>query len=416
MGFAHPSIFTFTMRKLLLITLVGVAISACTSNTIEDQVDEKLELKDVLLSSEDALAKSPYITEDHNGVPVVSWVEGEEENAFLYYARWNNKSNDFLKSVKVDVTKGLAAHHESMPKIAFKEDGTAYVVYQIKKATPTNRFASRLYYSFSKDEKRWSAPKQLHTDTSDGVGRSFFDLARLSDGEIGAVWLDGRKKQRDGSTLMFSKTNKENTFQKDIEIGQKTCQCCRTDIYVDGNGVINVAYRDIINDSIRDMVHLASSDNGKTFSSPVRISQDNWVLDGCPHTGPSMAHNSNGLHFFWFTAGGGEGVYTTRIVDGGTQFPERSLINPHARHPQVISTKNNDLVLVWDETFKTDSAYVDRIGITIGESKKKYISAEEVNSDHPVLSELGDSRILVVWAQAGIGKPSIQYKVVSSEN
>ena len=40
-----------------------------------------------------------------------------------------------------------------------------------------------------------------------------------------------------------------------------------------------------------------------------RISQDNWVISGCPHTGPAMAENKEGIHFTWFTGGSGSGIY-----------------------------------------------------------------------------------------------------------
>ncbi len=66
---------------------------------------------------------------------------------------------------------------------------------------------------------------------------------------------------------------------------------------------MHVLYRGIIDDSIRDMVHMMSTDAGKTFTAPERISNDNWVLNGCPHTGPAMTENADGLHFSWFTGG-----------------------------------------------------------------------------------------------------------------
>lgn len=399
------------MKRFIFIVLVSSVIGACANNE-EVNENEGFESTEVELSAKGTVAKSPFITNDQNGCPVVSWVEGEKDDTYLVYARWDEAANGFRSPVKVEVTKGLAAHHESMPKVAFKEDGTAYVVYQVKESSPTNRFASALYYSFSTDEKTWSVPHYLHSDTSSGIGRSFFDLAVLPNGELGAIWLDGRKRQGNGSTLMFAKTTRDHSFVTDIEIAQKTCQCCRTDIYVDDSETIHVAFRDIIRDSIRDMVHLVSSNNGETFSEPRRISEDNWILDGCPHTGPSMASNSKGLHFYWFTAGGGDGVYTTSTRDGGEHFASRTLINPHARHPQVISAKNEDLVLVWDETFKTDSTYLDRIGFGRGNNPVEYISKETINSDHPVLTELPNGGIVVVWVESNNGKSSIRYRVM----
>ena len=388
-------------------------LSSCNDKGLE--VVENEDVESFILSDKAHSAENPFLTRDEKGSPVVSWVEGEDENTCFYYARWDTKEKHFGAPIKVGVTNGLATHHESMAKIVFKADGTAFVVYQVKRPSDENRFASALFYTYSNDEEHWSEPAFLHTDTREGIGRSFFDLAILPNGEVGAVWLDGRKKLRNGSTLMFASTL-NNQFQEDVEIAQQTCQCCRTDLYVDEENTVHVAFRDIINDSIRDIVYLRSDDNGKTFSESICISNDNWIIDGCPHTGPSMASTSEGLHFFWFTLGGGDGVYSTSTSDKGEQFSKRQLLNSHARHPQAIALKNNNLAIVWDETFKTESTYLDRIGLMIrdksGKDRTEYISSEKNNSDHPVLLEMSDGSILVVWAETSENKKFVRYAII----
>src|SRR5690606_16666982 len=175
-------------------------------------------------------------------------------------------------------------------------------------------------------------------------------LATLRDGEVGAVWLDGRYgKTYKGSALFFAKTMEQEGFGEDKNIGESTCECCRTDLYVDRENNINIVYRDILNDSIRDIVHQYSTDNGTTFSDPRRISHDNWIINGCPHTGPSLASNSQGLHAVWFTAGGTPGIYMTSTGDRGKTFSVRNRISDKARHPQMAALSDDSLVLVWDE-------------------------------------------------------------------
>jgi hypothetical protein len=43
-----------------------------------------------------------------------------------------------------------------------------------------------------------------------------------------------------------------------------------------------------------------SRDGGRTFASPIRVSDDHWVLDGCPENGPALAVDaSRRVHLVW---------------------------------------------------------------------------------------------------------------------
>ena len=370
----------------------------------------------VLISNKTSKSEAPFFTEDHNGNPVLTWVEKAGENTYFYYATSKDTGRTFGRPTKVLTTKGLTSHHESTPKIAFKNNGTAVVVFQKRKPTLENQYAGVLLYTELKEnEKKWSTPAYLHADTSEGIGRSFFDITKLPNGEIGAIWLDGRNKYKNGSSVYFAKTNIENGFGSEIQIGEKTCQCCRTDIYVDKQENIHVAYRDIIKDSIRDVVHVFSDDLGNTFSSPAVISDDHWVINGCPHSGPVISETSKGLDFFWFTRGTGEGVFHTSQTYGKRNFKIRNLVNPHARHPQAVSLFNNEIAVVWDERFKTVDSYCNRIGLLISDSLGSqlptYITPDSINASYPVVLKLSNGNILVSWTQIKGANSEVYYKL-----
>jgi len=397
------------MKKYIYLALISALISCGVS---EQKETEPIEIENKthvpkIVSSGTSLSDSPFLTINHENNPVLSWVEGEDDNTYFYFSTSEDNGETFSDPIAITPTKGLTPHKETMPKLAFKSDGSIVAVYQRRTPTPKNRFAGAIYYtqSFNKGET-WSEPNYLHTDTSQGIGRSFFDITVLPDGEIGAVWLDGRKRQRDGSTLCFAKTSKNSGFGTDIEIGQKTCQCCRTDIFVDSQNKTHVAYRDIINDSIRDIVHLSSIDNGISFTESTRISEDNWVIYGCPHTGPSITNSKAGVSFFWFTSGGTDGVYTTDLAENTNDFTKRKLINPHARHPQAITLKDGTIVLTWDETFKTEAGFINKIGITFkpvdGTESTEYITTEKEDCNHPVLIETNNNKVILSWTQRTI--------------
>jgi hypothetical protein len=88
----------------------------------------------------------------------------------------------------------------------------------------------------------------------------------MKNGEVVIIWLDNRKTEDvEGSALYCAVTNGKNGFASEVLASQPACQCCRTSLFVDNHDNIHALYRGIINDSIRDMVHVVSSDGGKNF-------------------------------------------------------------------------------------------------------------------------------------------------------
>jgi hypothetical protein len=62
------------------------------------------------------------------------------------------------------------------------------------------------------------------------------------------------------------------------------CFCCKTAIASGPDGSVYVAWRHIYPPNVRDMAVARSTDGGRTFAPPVRVSTDGWALDGAPTT------------------------------------------------------------------------------------------------------------------------------------
>lgn len=422
----------------LLLLLAGCHTGSRHESTSLNTMDA------VRISSEDAEASGAYITYDNQQSPVLCWTEkiNDHDGHIVKYAHFDTLSQRLGEPVTVTASKGTRAHDESMNKVGFKGDGTAIVLFAKKHPTSENRFAGSILYTMSGDlGKTWTAAKYLHSDTAKTYGRSFFDMATLPDGEIAAIWLDGRyRKETTGSALFFTKTAEGSGFNQDYQIGESTCECCRTDIYVDEKNNIHVAYRDILfppalmGQQVRDMVHSISYDGGKSFSPAKRISEDNWAIEGCPHTGPSLALNQNGLHVTWFTAGGDPGVYFASSKDNGGTFSDREKISSVARHPQIISLPDGTLVMVWDESPEKsneqkpvhasthslheshDSSSGSRIMLQIknvdGSVEQWAITDGRADASHPVVISSGGGNVLIAWTETIDNKSAIFYKVI----
>ncbi len=414
-------------RRYVLPVLIFLAAGCHTGSAPETK----------LLKSQ-GRAVSPYLTTDEHGNAVLCWTEMDaRDSAFtLKFAKYQPASNSFGPAITVSGSGGAQTAAESMNKIAFKSDGSIVAVFGKKFPHENNPYAGAIYFSMSSDQGRtWTDPEFLHSDTAHSYGRSFFDVSKLRNGEVGAVWLDGRLgKSEKGSALYFSRTEPGKGFGADKLVDKSTCECCRTALLTDGKGNLHVAYRKImyppekLGKGVRDMAYAVSPDNGTRFSPPSLISQDGWVLDGCPHTGPAMAMTRKGPAAIWFTAGGQPGLYFSDISAGGGR--SRSLLTRTGRHPQVVTSANGRLAAIWEESgearpMKDGTGHHGRhdqagtgivvstvAGGEVGETLFRISGA--IPRSHPVLlsTQYG---LLAAWVAETDGGPRIEYACLGTD-
>ncbi len=137
---------------------------------------------------------------------------------------------------------------------------------------------------------------------------------------------------------------------------QGVCYCCKTALAVDARGVLHAAWRHVYPGNLRDIAYARSTDGGKTFTSPMRISEDGWMFEGCPDDGPAMAVDAGGrVHVVWPTLVAGDGDAATIALfyasSGGEAFTPRLLLPTDgiAHHPQIAVDGHGGIVAAWDE-------------------------------------------------------------------
>jgi hypothetical protein len=364
--------------------------------------------------------QSPYLTKDANGHAVLSWVRMQNDSTAVFCYALSADGQTFGRPVVIPGSQNIQPHGENLPKIIFKPSGEIIALWGARSTSSKNKYAGLVYYAQSfNNGKSWTAPKPLTADTASNDQR-YYDVALLPSGEVGIIWLDNRKStDREGSALYFAYTNGTNGFTAETKIAESCCQCCRTDLFVDNKGGIHTLYRGIIKDSIRDMVHAVSTDGGKTFSTPQRISEDNWVIDGCPHTGPAMTENKEGLQFAWFTGGKEKGAYFTSSRDNGKSFATRNAISRLGSHPQLTTLKNNDLVIVWDETVVEGSQVAKQIGVQVrtpdGRAKDhRFITDAGSMASFPVITSVKEQNVLIAYSQKKADKSYVLFQQYST--
>lgn len=349
-------------------------------------------------------AECPFLTKDQHGSVVLGWARSINDTVSVFcYAVSPDGGSTFGETVVIPESDNLKAHAENLPKIIFKPSGEIIALWGASNPDPRNKYSGLVYYSQSFDDgKNWTKAIPLVNDTS-GYDQRYYDVGILPSGEAAITWLDNRKQTAaDGSALYFASTSGRSGFKNERMIAEGCCQCCRTDLFIDSVGGIHVLYRGIIQDSIRDMLHSVSLDGGNQFSEPKLISDDRWVLRGCPHTGPAMTENNQGLHFAWFTGGNNRGCYYTRSADNGKSFRPRQQVSNAGSHPQISSTSNGKLMIVWDEFANAGNSPDKRIAIQVknrdGEDETRgFITPEGDDASFPVLASVQNNTAVVAY-------------------
>ena len=211
----------------------------------------------------------------------------------------------------------------------------------------------------------------------DAVGNRGWESVADRDGVALAVWLDHRGLADDAGMMMhhhdrgsrpdgLAMAQKSSLYFTALDgsiapraIDAGVCYCCKTSVVVGRDGAIYAAWRQVYPGNIRDIAFTVSRDGGRSFADPVRVSEDRWVLEGCPDDGPALAVDAgNRVHAVWPTLvssshPGGDptiAIFYASTRDGRTFAARQPLPTegtPH--HPQIAAAGDGALAVTWDE-------------------------------------------------------------------
>ncbi|MFT5725310.1 MAG: hypothetical protein ACI9JN_002434, partial [Bacteroidia bacterium] len=93
----------------------------------------------------------------------------------------------------------------------------------------------------------------------------------------------------------------------------EACDCCPGFIMAD-NQRITVLFRNN-DDDLRDIWATISTDGGKTFSLSADIDKNNWMIGGCPSTGPEAITIGDSLVSVWMSGASGNSLINVGTSD-----------------------------------------------------------------------------------------------------
>jgi hypothetical protein len=161
---------------------------------------------------------------------------------------------------------------------------------------------------------------------------------------------------------------------------------------------------------VRAVVVARSADGGRTWGEPVAAQRDGWVIDGCPHAGPSMQVDAAGrVHVAWWTGKeGAAGVFYAHSDDGGRTFaaPTPMGVAEFSRpaHVQLAVDAAADggarVVVAWDDGTARVPRVVVRVSRDGGRTFGRALAASEGGraATFPVLAAR-DGRVSLAWSE-----------------
>ena len=214
---------------------------------------------------------------------------------------------------------------------------------------------SSTYLTASKGESfpGLSQPTRVSSRNADAAEPA---IAASPDGSVYLAWVNhGPNKEAnvmiennhmESNRELFYATSMDggHTFSANQRVASDVCPCCKTALAVSADGHLYLSWRQVLPGDLRHIAVASSSDQGKTFSSPKIVSDDQWVLAGCPVSGPSLSVDKNGvLSVLWYSAGtsGQTGLYWSQSNDHGATFEGRKLVSAGSTNGSpVVVTEN----------------------------------------------------------------------------
>lgn len=361
----------------------------------------------MLLSDIQNKASCVFLTTDEKDNPAISWMETDRVgNKHFYFSYWDAESRTFSAGQAIPIEQHAGIHEEGMPKIAVRGDGTVFATYETNVPSGKSRFGlSDIRYVMSSDKgKTWTKPQSIQEVTPATGSRSFGNMIRLDDGEIGIAWLDtDTNGTYSGRPVRFARTNGDRGFEKSVLVDLAACECCRTALSVDGQGNIRIVFRDLLAGSVRDISASISSDNGKTFNTAIPFSGDNWKVDGCPHNGPSIASRNEKTYVTWFTGSGKSGVFYAEL-DANNNMRSKRRLNANGRFAQLCVMPDGSRIAAYDVQYERGDSVYSKIKISRIDEKGFFETAVNLPDSHasyPVVQAADERHVIIAWTDNG---------------
>ncbi len=340
--------------------------------------------------------RDPGLAVDAAGRVHVAYVD--EQSARLAYRRLDPEPGPAVPVSPPELD--VSAHGEVPPVLEALADGSLVVAYPVRLP---GQWKGEIRLQVSRDDGlSWSPPEVLHDDVDNHGSHSFLDGTAVGGDTVLFSWLDNRDGQQGLRVAAWSAAG----IEPNRTVDAVTCQCCATALLAGPDRRLWLAYRDLAQGDVRDIVLARSDDRGASFADLGRVSADDWHIQGCPHTGARMARGSDGaLWVAWFT-GADPGIFVARSLDGGETFaPRRAVARPpggsgSVAHPEIGRLEDGRLIVLYEVAGSGGRRLSARIADPAGEAWGEPFTVAE-GGLYPRLAAAAGRRVLAFTRVSG---------------
>jgi hypothetical protein len=370
---AHPDLFySRLLRSWLFWVMAGVFLLGLLllgGRAIGNRTSQEGRLAPaptpVQLSAPGVDAAEPVTASAPDGTFYVAWVNHDAKQADVMIARFSVDGEMLTAPVRVNRQPGAAtAWRGDQPSLSVSGDGSVYVVWTAR-IDAGGKHGTDLYMSASNDRGQSFATEVKINDDKVPGAHGMHSLAVARDGRIYVGWLDernvhkpkpsakgeGHHMESNRDLFIAYSTDGGRSFSTNRRVATEACPCCKTSLAVSPDGTLYAGWRQVLPGSYRHIAVASSTNGGASFSSPVIVSDDRWVLQGCPVSGPSLSVDSGGsLKVLWYAAGeaNAPGVYFAESTDNGRNFSSRQLLSQEGiRGTPMLASGSNNAVALW---------------------------------------------------------------------
>ncbi|MBV9959892.1 MAG: exo-alpha-sialidase [Acidobacteria bacterium] len=355
-------------KAIALIACSALLCAGCASQKDLDTTSANSAPQPVRVSTENTDAAEPAVATSADGSTFVAWVEHRADGqADVFLTKYNASGGQAFAPVRVNPEAGRAtAWRGDQPTIAVAADGAVYVNWTARVAAKGHE--TNLYLSTSRDGGRsFESPVRINDDEKPAQ-HGMHSMALGKDGRLYFAWLDERNLspaapvEKHRGEVHAMESNRElftaysadggRTISRNQLVAREACPCCKTALTVAPDGHVYVGFRQVLKGDYRHIAVASSADGGRTFSAPLIVSDDQWVIAGCPVSGPALlAEDGGALKVLWYTEGdaGERGLYLTQSLDGGRTFSARRLVSKGQIHgtPLLLHLNDGNSLALW---------------------------------------------------------------------
>lgn len=398
--------------------LLALFVFGCTRGTQESQSPVAGTVQPLLIresvSPTSGDSREPELNTTHDDRLILSWVEkiGDKRYALRNAIR---DEREWSESKTVAEGENWFVNWADFPSVVALRDGSLAAHWLVKSGSGT--YAYNVNVSQSRDGgKTWSEPLVPHRDNTQ-TEHGFVSLIPLMDGRLGAVWLDGRNMKdmnasddhasaAESMTLRYAVLDADGNLSDEVQLDERVCECCQTSAAITGEGPI-VVYRDRSQSEVRD-IYFVREING-TWTAPKTLHADNWLINGCPVNGPSIAADGASVVVAWFTSAEDRPhVKVAFSQDAGATFSQPIVVDDgeNVGRVDVLLLPDGSALVCWlGGNVEGGAIKVRRVRADGSLGPPAVIAQTDISrsSGFPRMARLGD-QVHFAWTE--FGKPS----------